>query len=338
MATLRLRLQFVAAFALIAPCAFAADPVPAAAIRAVGPIGITVADMDRSLAFYTDVLGFETVSDVEVAGEDYERLMGVFGLRMRVVGLRLGDESIELQHFLAPRGRPMPVDSRGNDQWFQHIAIIVSDMDRAYQHLRQHKVEHASTGPQTLPSWNKNAAGIRAFYFRDPDGHFLEVLWFPPGKGNPKWQASSDRLFLGIDHTAIVVRDTDASLRLYRDQLGLTVAGGSENYGTEQEHLNNVFGARLRITTLRAAEGPGIELLEYLAPTDGRPAPADTRANDIWNWNVRLASATSPGGARLPSARFVSPGAVDLARPELGYSHGLMVRDPDGHALLLTEP
>ena len=83
----------------------------------------------------------------------------------------------------------------------------------------------------------------------------------------------TDKLFLGIDHTAIVVWDTDASLKFYRDLLGMHVAGESENYGTEQEHLNNVFGAHLRITALRGASGPGIELLEYLAPRDGRPFP-----------------------------------------------------------------
>src|SRR5437762_4842351 len=61
----------------------------------------------------------------------------------------------------------------------------------------------------------------------------------------------------------------------------MRVAGESENYGTEQEHLNNVFGARLRITALRAAAGPGIEFLEYLTPRDGRPIPADEHANDV---------------------------------------------------------
>ncbi len=50
------------------------------------------------------------------------------------------------------------------------------------------------------------------------------------------------------------------------------MAGTSENHGLEQERLNNVFGARLRITALRAARGPGVELLEYLAP---RTWPAD---------------------------------------------------------------
>src|SRR5687768_3514123 len=223
-------------------------------VEQVGAIGMTVSDMDASVDFYSKVLSFEKVSDVEVTGEDYERLQGVFGLRMRVVRMKLGEEFIELTEYLAPRGRPVPIDSRSNDRWFQHIAIITSDMDKAYALLRKHKVEHASTGPQRLPDWNKNAGGIEAFYFRDPDKHWLEILQFPPDKGDQKWQRK-DRLFLGIDHTAMVVADTEASLKFYRDALGLRIAGTSENYGTEQEHLNNVFGARLRITSLRAGSG-----------------------------------------------------------------------------------
>ena len=161
--------------------------------------------------------------------------------------------------YIAPKGRPIQVDSRSNDQWFQHIAIVVSDMERAYQHLRVHKVQHTSTGPQRIPDWNKAAAGTKAFYFKDPDGHNLELIYFPPGKGDPKWQQTDGRLFLGIDHTAIAVSDTDRSLKLYRDVLGMKIAGESENYGTEQEHLNNVFASRVRITGLRAATGFGIE-------------------------------------------------------------------------------
>ncbi|MGH7410521.1 MAG: VOC family protein, partial [Candidatus Methylomirabilis sp.] len=80
-------------------------------------------------------------------------------------------------------------------RWFQHIAIIVADMDRAYRVLRQDKVQHASSGPQRLPDWNKNAAGIRAFYFKDPDGHALEILQFPPDKGDPKWHRPTDKPF-----------------------------------------------------------------------------------------------------------------------------------------------
>ncbi len=328
------RLARLALLALLWPA------LASAGIESVGPIGLTVSDLDRSVAFYTRVLGFEKKSELEVAGEPYEQLEGVFGLRMRVARLQLGDEQVELTEYLAPAGRPIPTGSRSNDRWFQHIAIIVSDMDRAYARLRRNHVRHASTGPQRIPDWNQAAAGIRAFYFKDPDGHTLEVLWFPPGKGAAKWHRPSTRLFLGIDHTAIVVGDTERSLAFYRDRLGFTVAGHSENYGPEQEHLNNVAGAHLRITSLRAPSGPAIEFLQYLAPRDGRPAPADEHANDVMHWQTRLvASRVDEVSAALRAAHatFVSSGLVEVPDPGLGFSRGVLVRDPDGHVMEVVE-
>jgi len=325
--------------AWIAP-APAQSPATPQVVAAVDAIGMTVFDVDRAAAFFADVLSFEKVSDIELTGESYEHLEGVFGVRLRVVRMRLGDESIELTEYLAPRGRPAPADSRSHDHWFQHIAIIVSDMDRAYQWLRRHKVEHASSGPQLLPAWNKNAAGIRAFYFKDPDGDVLEILQFPPDKGDPKWHRPTDKLFLGIDHTAIVVGDSDASLRFYRDLLGFKVVGESENYGTEQEHLNNVFGAHLRITSLRAAGGPGIEFLEYLSPRDGRPMPTDEHANDQVHWQTELLVSDLDAAAqraRVAKVPFVSPGVVALQDGGLGFRSGATVRDPDGHVMQLLQ-
>ena len=319
----------------------AQEPAKAAPVLRVDAVGMTVGDMDRSVAFFAKILSFEKVSDVEVAGEDYEHLEGLFGLRMRVVRLKLGEEFITLTEYLAPQGRPIPVDSRSNDRWFQHIAIITSDMDKAYAWLRRNKVEHASSGPQRLPDWNKNAAGIKAFYFHDPDGHNLEILQFPSGKGDAKWHRASDKLFLGIDHTAIVVSDTETSLKFYRDLLGMRIAGESENYGTEQEHLNNVFGARLRITSMHATDGgPGIEFLEYLAPRNGRAFPADERASDVVHWQTTLTvNDAEAATANLSANRtvFVSPGLVQLGRNELGFTKALLVRDPDGHVMQLIE-
>jgi catechol 2,3-dioxygenase-like lactoylglutathione lyase family enzyme len=334
----------VALLSAVALASLLARPVGADAaplVRTVDAPGMTVADMDRSIAFYSQVLDFEKVSDVEITGESYERLTGVFGLRVRVVRLRLGDESIVLSEYLAPRGRPVPPDSRSNDRWFQHVSIIVSDMDQAYRRLRENHVEQVSPRPQTLPEWNPQAGGIRAFYFKDPDGHVLEILQFPPGKGSAKWHTPSEPLFRGIDHTAIVVADTEASLRFYRDALGMRVSGESENHGTEQEHLNDVRGARLRITSLRAGAGPGIELLEYLAPGDGRPLPPDQRANDLAHWQTRLYVDDAADGARALRAdrfEFVSTDVIDLPGDELGFDKGLLVRDPDGHAMEIVEP
>ena len=309
-------------------CAHAATDSEPTPVMAVDSIAVTVSDMNRAIDFYTHVLTFEKIADREVAGDEYEHLFGVFGLRVRSVRLRLGEEHIELMQFLAPQGRPIPPDSRSNDRWFQHIAIIVTDMSAAYARLRSFNVQYASSDPQRLPDWNPNAGGIEAFYFRDPDGHNLEVLAFPPDKGPAKWHARSGRLFLGIDHTAIVVSDTRASLHFYRDRLGLRVVGTSDNYGPEQEHLNNVFGAHLRITTLRAAQGPGVEFLEYLTPQTGRSIPADTQAADLWYWqiNMRMAAPES----------VVAVGTTPLRDGALGWSAGVIAHDPDGHASLIA--
>ena len=339
------RVPFVLATLVLGAASFAstrASSVPLAPISAVDAVGMTVGDMDRALAFYTGVLPFTKVSDVEVSGREHELLTGVFGARLRIARLTLGDEAIELMQFKAPVGRPYPPDTRANDRWFQHIAIIVSDMDRAYAHLNGRGVAHASTGPQRLPDWNKGAAGIQAHYFRDPEGHFLEILSFPLGKGDPKWHVprAGSPLFLGIDHTAIVTSDTVRALEFYRSTLGLNLAGAGVNYGVEQEHLNNVFGARLRITTLRAPSGPGIELLDYLAPGDGRPAPIDLRANDLAHWQTTLLTQGIAAVFDISLAkafRLVSPDVVSLADTRLGFSRGVLVRDLDGHAMRLVE-
>jgi catechol 2,3-dioxygenase-like lactoylglutathione lyase family enzyme len=324
------RLLHLLACVLLSASAWAAGE---ARIRAVDSVGMTVSDMETSVDFYARLLGFTPVGDVEVAGDAYEALRDLFPVRMRVVRLQLGRETLELTQYVAPRGRPAPTDARSNDRWFQHVAIVVRDMDRAYQWLRDQRVTHVSPEPQRLPDWNPNAGGIRAFYFRDPDGHPLELIWFPPGKGDPRWQEPTHRMFLGIDHTAIAVGDTTKSLAFYRDRLGLRIVGGSENSGPEQERLNAVRGAHLRITSLRAAGGPGIEFLEYLAPRTGRAFPPDERANDLVHWRTRL---IAQDDAALESVGARDP--VAIPGRELGFARGVTVHDPDGHSLEVVEP
>lgn len=325
------------AIAVLTFAAFVASAHPQP-VRRIDSVGFTVSDMDRAIDFYTRVLPFEKISDKEVWGGDLERLSGVFGARVRIAKLKLGGEVLELTEYLTPQGRRVPVDSRGNDRWFQHVAIIVSDMDKAYALLRAHKVRHVSTGPQTLPAYINGAAGIRAFYFKDFDDHVVEILSFPPDKGSPKWHEleKTGKLFLGIDHTAIAVASTDESLKFYRDLLGLSVAGTSDNYGPEQEHLNNVRGARLHITGLKTREpGINVEFLEYKYPTDGRPFPADTRGGDLWHWQTTFSTVGLQPFFVSYRPIFVSDGVVDIMDDRLGFGRATMIRDPDGHAIRL---
>jgi catechol 2,3-dioxygenase-like lactoylglutathione lyase family enzyme len=310
-----------------------------AQVAKVESVGITVKDMDRSLKFYTEVLGFKKVSDHEYKGDSFEKLEGVFGLNIRVARLQLGDEFIELTDYLTTGGRSIPEDAKSNDLFFQHIAIVVSDMDKAFQQVKKYNVEFVSTAPQTLPKSIPAAEGIKAFYFHDPDDHNLELIFFPNGKGQEKWQHNNGQVFLGIDHTAIGVSSTNNSHKFYNDFLGIERKGDSWNKGMEQEHLNNVEGASLHITGYRAAAGPGIEFLQYINPGPGRTYPADSRADDLWHWQTTLVVDDATGlYNKLMNAgyKFISKELIQQ-HADGQHTRSFIVRDPDGHAMLIKE-
>jgi catechol 2,3-dioxygenase-like lactoylglutathione lyase family enzyme len=295
--------------------------------------------MERSVKFYTEVLGFNKVSDVEYNGESVEKLEGIFGINIRVVRLQLGDEFIDLTDYLTTGGRSIPEDAKSNDLSFQHIAIVVSDMNKAFQQVKKFNVEFVSTSPQTLPKSIPAAEGIKAFYFHDPDNHNLELIYFPKGKGQDKWQHTNGKIFLGIDHTAIGVSNTESSQHFYQDILGIERKGDSWNKGIEQEHLNNVEGASLHITGFRSASGPGVEFLQYLQPGPGKPYPADSRSDDIWNWQTTLIADDAESlynKLKTAGYKFVSKELVHQHVNGL-HTKSFIVRDPDGHAVLIEE-
>jgi catechol 2,3-dioxygenase-like lactoylglutathione lyase family enzyme len=307
-------------------------------VKNVETVGFTVKDMERSVKFYTEVLGFQKISDEEIYGEEIETLKGVFGIHLRIVRMKLGDEIIELTDYLTTGGRSIPEDAKSNDLLFQHIAIVVSDMEKAFIQLRKHSVEFVSTTPQTLPKTIPAAEGIKAFYFHDPDHHNLELIYFPKGKGQDKWQQPNGKLFLGIDHTAIGISNTGNSHSFYNVLLGIERKGDSWNKGTEQEHLNNVKGASLHITGYRAVTGIGVEFLEYLVPGPGKKYPADTRADDLWYWQTTFVV----DDAHAVFDKLKTVGADLISKPvHLTYNRqhciAFTAKDPDGHAVLIIQ-
>lgn len=313
----------------------------AAQVQRIAMVGITVPDMARSVAFYERVLGFEKVADIQIASGAHDALDGIVAGGARIVRIRLGEQIVELTQYASLLGRPVPAASRGNDLWFQHVAIVVSDMEKAYAQLRRHGVQQISLEPQTIPETNVSAAGIKAMKFRDPDHHPLELLWFPADKGLPQWHRPTDRLFLGIDHTAITVSDTEQSLAFYRDLLGLRVAGGALNTGITQERLDNLPNPRVRITALVPPETspPFVEFLHYESPAGGRAIPPDSVAADLWYWQTSVVVediAASVAALRAAGVRFISSDIV-TTNPLLGFSRASTVRDPDGHAVRLVQ-
>jgi catechol 2,3-dioxygenase-like lactoylglutathione lyase family enzyme len=308
-------------------------------------IGFTVADVDRETTFFTKVLPFEKVADFRVTGGEYDKMEGVFNANMRIVHLKLGEQIVELTQYVSPpTGRPIPVPSYSNDAWFEHMAIVVSDMDAGYKILQENNVLQISANPITIPESNVGAAGIRAVKFRDPEGHDLELIYYPAGKGDPSWQKSGNKLFLGIGHTAMTVDSTEKSVAFYRDALGLDVGGVTFNTGATQEVLDDLFNDTCLVTPMvPISPPPHIEFLDYKTPPGGRTMPVDTKANDLWHWQTTLVTKdiqAVTNRLRKAGAQFITPDVVSIpqeTQAELGFKKALMVRDPTGHAIRLVE-
>jgi catechol 2,3-dioxygenase-like lactoylglutathione lyase family enzyme len=282
-----------------------ADSVADAQATALHCVGVELAstDPEKLARFYVDALTFSYVKATEDGNE-----------------LKLGDCVLRLRQ---ARGRPMPPDSRSHDRWFRHLAVVVREMSRAHAHVGKFSSATVSVRPETLPAWNEASGGIEAFYLRDPEGHPLELIHFPAGKGRTQWQRPGNELFQGVDHTAIVVKSAMVSLAFYHDLAGLTETAVAHNYGREQERLSALEDANLHATSLgnAAKRAPSIELLEYVEPLDGRVMPDDTSPGDIW-WSASILTGESPSDRSSPTdARNASPSRE--------------IVDPDGYRVVL---
>ncbi len=223
------------------------------------------------------------------------------------------------------------------------VTVTVSDVDaiKSFYTGLFHAKEVASctyTGKGIAQLYNlKDTNTIVKTVELEIGNEVLELQSFK-GKDNPQWQ-ENDNLFEGIDHTAIGVSNTDEQYKFYRDLLGMTIGGHSENYGTEQEHLNQVFGARLWITGMKAPNGVGVEFLQYAAPPGGRKYPIDSKVTDIWHWSTTLKVdniETVYSHCKASAFTVVSKGLLHCNLKGTSYTKAFMARDFDGHAVLIT--
>lgn len=337
-AAFALCLALVAACAAHGPRPAPAPPSAAATAAFVTEVATTVSDLEAATTFFVGTLGAQRLETQEVSGAEADALLGVSGVRVLVRALRLGEERLSLMQFIAPRGAPARTDARSNDLDFQHIALVVRDMDRMHDQVTEQSVTPVSIGgPQRIPDSNAAAAGIRAFYFRDRDQRPLELIWYPDDKGDRRWHARSGPLLLGVDHTAIAVSSTRSSRGFYEDLLGLRLRGESLNDGPEQSALSGVEGARVRITGLGGPSGPGVELLEYERPGPGvRLSPRAPTSTGYWEVTVRVpdldaavASVVASGAAPV-SRRVARCQTCRLGR------RAFVAYDPDGHAVRIA--
>lgn len=330
------------------------------AVRRIAGLSLTSADADALAEFYL-ALGFERVGVELRGGPGFARLMRLERADARAVLLRLGAEWLELVTF-ARGGQAYPRERASNDPWFQHFAIVVASMEEAYARLGRCAGWTAITHPepQRLP---ESSGGVVAFKFRDPEGHPLELLEFPPDRTPAVWRArreawpsrrgaSGPRVaapgpFLGIDHSAIVVASTERSMAFYCERLGFLRTGGSLNRGPEQARLDSLPDPEVEVTSLGAAEPqpPHLELLCYRAParlgTARFGAPASRAASaapaQSSNANAGLPQRSEPLASHDVAATRL---LLEAERPpaasgagELDMAWGALIHDPDGHAL-----
>lgn len=332
---------------------------PAALPRLLA-VGLSTADAEAAARFYGQRLGFQRRRCEELVGGSYGALIGLPQARLKRLVMELGEETLELWQVLDPGpgqrpGRAIASDSRSCDLWFQHICIVVADLDAALHQLHADlgpqvaAASPISRGPQTLPAWNPGAAGIQAYKFRDPEGHCLELLQFPADKGEARWhqraaQASPASPWLGIDHSAIAVADSERSQRFYNGLLGLRAGGDGVNSGVEQDGLDGLSHTQVRISSHRCPLGPGVEALAYQPPNTGRPQAADLAPQDLAHWQLRLAltdlnpvrqQLEAHGGRLLGEGQLDDVTAEQLGLPAAGAA--LQVADPDGHRLQLVQ-
>ena len=275
-------------------------------IAHIGRFSLTTANAGRLADFYEQAFNCRKAGTDRLEGADFERLMEVQGGAARKT-LHLGRELVELLQFDKP-GAAYPADTSASNSVFQHFAIVVSDMAEAYRHLLTIPGWTPITrgGPQTLP---QSSGGVTAFKFRDPEGHPLELLAFAMHNTPARWTVRPDSgLFLGIDHTAISVRDAAASTAFY-ERLGFRASAQTHNHGIEQVRLDDIAGARVEVTAMEAQNAtPHLELLCYRTSP---PAQRAHRSNDIASTRIVLENTAQ----RMPP---------------------ILLQDRDGHHLLIT--
>jgi catechol 2,3-dioxygenase-like lactoylglutathione lyase family enzyme len=148
-------------------------------IRAIDHVNLVVADLARSVQFYTEVLGFVKTADVHMKGDWIETIIGLKGVEGLVAFVELpggGGPRIELLQYVTPAGVALPENSRANTRGVRHIAFRVDDIAGMAARLRTAGVTLFSDPVKVPQGIVKFAAGDKSLlYFLDPDGVILEL-------------------------------------------------------------------------------------------------------------------------------------------------------------------
>jgi len=138
--------------------------------------GITVSNLERSLAFWRDVLGFELSHRPHQTGELAGEITGVAGAEILIAVLKGYGHKIELLEYLAPDDRKRQFDLRPCDLGHIHVALTVDNLDAILNTIVASGWKAAGQ-PQTITVGPNT--GKRVVYVRDPDGTTIEFMQLP---------------------------------------------------------------------------------------------------------------------------------------------------------------
>ena len=170
------------------------------ALQAIISFHLVTPDLPRLVAFYHEVLGFALEGAPQPISQAEMACLGVAGGATRQV-LSIGLQRVAIEQFEVA-GQPYPLRSNAASLWFQHLALVVVDIAAAHARLRD-VAPISRHGPQQLPP---ASGGVKAFKFRDPDGHPLELLEFPAGKSPAAWRGR--RSCRGRSRSASIIRQS----------------------------------------------------------------------------------------------------------------------------------
>lgn len=297
-------------------------------------VSLTVSELEATAAFYRDALGLQTGERMQYHDPGWNVLLGFAeGTTAEAINVTVGKETIKLVAF-DPPGEAYPEPRASNDPWFEHLALVARDIEAVWKRLQSASPEAITAGPPVLLP--PNTGSVSAFKFRDPEGHPLELIAFPEGVGDPRWQHGPPGI-RGYDHTALAVTDLERSLAFYEGLLGMEKVGQSLNRGPEQDHLDGLKGCEVDVVALAPSRQatPHLELLHYRSPPGaraGRPVGANDVASARQVYGVDDLDGTV---AKLKGAgaEFVSPESVDLK----SGARAAAIHDPDGHLIVLME-
>jgi len=248
------------AFAQVAPPPAAGTAPPSDMVIGSGSFSPIVADLERSLAFYNDLMG-AAPAPTPAWGADATLLnfLGVPGSQIRVGNVRIPGATTRVEIVDFKDVERKPVQPRLQDPGAVRLILIVRNVDMLLAHLRERSVPVVTLGgaPVTLSS----PAKARAVVVKDPDGFFIELL-----QPDPLPETTAPATSNVIDaRFGLTVEDTDKTMKLYRDVMGFQPRVAASFVGDKAlMDLMATSGAQARVST---ATVPGsrleVEFVEF---------------------------------------------------------------------------